>query len=126
MIILEPCPFCGGNVDWCKNDKDFHKENDDCHYIICERCGDFSLNIIDSENWDKIYAALELQWNMRANESLVLKIKELIEEHQNPCGDIETVDFMNVIAAIQNLIKPETPEVIPGTLDALNKLKIGG
>jgi len=78
---LKPCPFCGGGVEWCKDDESLHMKGDDCHHITCERCGSFDLHIIDSGDWPKIYAALVDQWNTRDQdrESLVLKIKEEIE-----------------------------------------------
>jgi len=77
MKELKPCPFCGGEVDWCKNDLDFHLVTDDCHYITCERCGEFSLNMLDSAEFPKVYNSLADQWNMRASIE-VSKIEELM------------------------------------------------
>ena len=66
MSPLRGCPFCKGEVDWCKNDKDLHAANDDCHYIICERCGSFDLNFPNSlEDWDIIYSCITDEWNYR-------------------------------------------------------------
>jgi len=56
--------------------------------------------------------------------SLVIKIKELIEDLEK-CAKYE-YPRLEMVNKVKDLIKPETPEVIPGTLDALNKLKIGG
>jgi len=81
MKELKGCPFCGGKVDWCKNDMDFHRVNDDCHYINCDRCGEFSLNMLDRAEFPKVYDSLAEQWNTRASVE-ISKLQELIEIYQ--------------------------------------------
>lgn len=78
MKELKPCPFCGGEVEWCKNNSDLHHATDDCHYITCERCGEFSLNMLDSAEFPKVYYAIADQWNTRTSIP-ISKIEELIK-----------------------------------------------
>ena len=63
---LAPCPFCGGEVYWCKNNREYHEAQDDCHYINCVTCGEFSLNMPDDMEFPEVYEAVKDKWNTRA------------------------------------------------------------
>lgn len=78
MKDLKECPFCGGEVEWCKNNSDLHHSTDNCHYITCERCGEFSLNMPDID-FPKVYYAIADQWNTRTSIP-ISKLKELISK----------------------------------------------
>lgn len=78
MKELKKCPFCGSEVEWCKDNHTVHDLNQDCHYITCKRCGEFNLNCIDSLDFPKLYDSIADQWNMRASVDLS-KLEEFIE-----------------------------------------------
>lgn len=67
MSKLNKCPFCDGEVDWCKNDLDVHDPRGDCHYITCKTCGEFNLNFPDDLDWPEIYKHITDKWNSRTS-----------------------------------------------------------
>ena len=64
---LKPCPFCGGDVSFHKDE-----ECDGCHFIQCGQCRaffDFATGADpgnDCESVDALHAAIAPMWNTRA------------------------------------------------------------
>jgi hypothetical protein len=61
---LKPCPFCGGEVDWCCCGPD------GCHQITCKECGNFDLangKLDGGELLEELRISLVLKFNKRVN-----------------------------------------------------------
>lgn len=72
---LKPCPFCGGDVSFHKDD-----ECDGCHYIHCQGCDamfDFATTA-DPENvretMDDLREAIAPVWNRRALDAICVEL----------------------------------------------------
>ena len=83
---LKDCPFCGSAVDWCRDNHTVHDLGQDCHYITCERCGEFNLNLIDNFDFPELYKSIADQWNTRTSIE-ISKLEELIDTTSSWAGD---------------------------------------
>lgn len=63
---LDPCPFCGGSVYWCKNG-DADIEPHICHMIQCPKCGEFDVGkqANDVDDYDAMLEKIAEIWNRR-------------------------------------------------------------
>ena len=57
MSDLKPCPFCGGEVNWCDC-------GTDCPQITCPKCGQFDL-VKAGETLEGAKQEAETTWNNR-------------------------------------------------------------
>jgi|GEM_PF-6176702 len=64
MKKLKNCPFCAGEVEWCRCG---WLPGDGCHNIICNRCGTFDMSATYTPaTLKKLKKYCAKKWNTRA------------------------------------------------------------
>lgn len=112
---LKPCPFCGGDVSFHKDE-----ECDGCHFIQCGQCRaffDFATGADpgnDCASVDALRAAIAPMWNTRADyAALEAKNAALAGANDNLKITINgLVDELDALAAELAAIKGQEPVAI--------------
>ena len=66
MSDMKPCPFCGGDVEFCIGKTG---NGVDWHYLVCSECEAMGPSVNYADHNIAVKDALAEKWNTRAGES---------------------------------------------------------